>query len=179
MRISSFILTLVAVAVLGGTGLAFMRTQQVDFSEQTVVEDAFRLLKQLDAELNVLSLKSRFGLDKNYDKLADFNKESLEAVISSSSVVSKGVEDMGQEIVSYALKTAEKNIQTAKKMFAVKSIQDALDLQAEWAKTAFYGFVAESAKLQDMSMEVGTKASEPLSKQVNAAVEKFSKQISA
>jgi hypothetical protein len=54
-----------------------------------------------------------------------------------------------------------------------------MDLQAEWAKSAFDGFVAESTKLQDMSMQVGTKASEPLSKQVNAAVEKFAKPITA
>lgn len=116
---------------------------------------------------------------KNYDELADFNKESIEAVIASSNVVAKGVEVLGQEIVSYAQQAAEKNIETAKKLFAVKNVQDALDLQAEWAKSAFDGFMAESAKLQDMSVQMSTKASEPISKQVNAAVEKFSKQLSA
>lgn len=116
---------------------------------------------------------------KNYDELADFNKETIEALITSSNVVAKGVEDFGQEIASYAQKAAEKNIETAKRMFAVKNVQDAMDLQAEWAKTAFDSFMAESAKLQDMSMQVGTKAAEPLSKQVNAAVEKFAKPISA
>jgi phasin family protein len=116
---------------------------------------------------------------KNYDELADFNKETIEAVMASSNVVAKGVEDFGQEIASYAQQAAEKNIEAAKKMFAVKSMQDAMDLQAEWAKMAFDSFMAESAKLQDMSMQVGTKAAEPLNKQVNAAVEKFSKPITA
>ena len=54
-----------------------------------------------------------------------------------------------------------------------------MDLQAEWAKLAFGSFLAESAKLQDMSVQVSSKAAEPLSKQVNAAVEKFSKPITA
>lgn len=112
---------------------------------------------------------------KNYDDLADFNKDTIEAVIASSNVVAKGVEDLGQEIASYAQQAAEKNIEAAQKLFAVKNVRDALDLQAEWAKTAFDGFVAESTKLQDMSVQLGTKASEPLSKQVNAAVEKFAK----
>lgn len=116
---------------------------------------------------------------KNYDELADFNKETVEAVIASSNVVAKGVEDFGQELVSYTQKAAEKNIETAKKLFAVKNVQDAMDLQAEWAKMAFDSFVAESTKLQDMSVEVGAKAAEPLNKQVNAAVEKFSKPITA
>jgi len=116
---------------------------------------------------------------QNYDDLADFNKDTIEAVMASSNVVAKGVEDLGQEIAAYAQQAAEKNIATVQKLFAVKNMQDAMDLQAEWAKTAFDGFVAESAKLQDMSMQVGTKASEPLSKQVNAAVEKFAKPITA
>ena len=116
---------------------------------------------------------------KNYDELADFNKETIEAMMASSNVVAKGVEDFGQEIASYAQQAAEKNIEAAKKMFAVKSMQDAMDLQAEWAKMAFDNFMAESAKLQDMSMQVGTKAAEPLNKQVNATVEKFSKPITA
>ena len=126
------------------------------------------------------------GLDKvnefahqNYDDLAGFNKDTLDAVMASSNVVAKGVEDLGQEIAAYAQQAAEKNIAAAQKLFAVRNIQDAMDLQAEWAKNAFDGFVAESAKLQDMSMQVGTKASAPLSKQVNAAVEKFAKPITA
>ena len=130
--------------------------------------------------------KTKEQLDKvnefafqNYDDLADFNKDTIEAVIASSNVVAKGVEDLGQELAAYAQQAAEKNIETAKKLFAVKNVQDALDLQAEWAKTAFDGFVAESAKLQDMSQQLSTKASEPLSKQVNAAVEKFTKPITA
>ena len=116
---------------------------------------------------------------KNYDEIADFNKDTIEAVIASSNVVAKGVEDLGQEIASYAQFAAEKNIETAKQLFAVKSVQDAMDLQASWAKAAFDGFLAESAKLQDLSLQVSTKAAEPLSKQVNAAVEKFAKPITA
>lgn len=116
---------------------------------------------------------------QNYDDLAGFNKQTLEAVIASSNAVAKGVEDLGQEIAAYAQQAAEKNIAAAQKLFAVKNVQDAMDLQAEWVKTAFDGFVAESAKLQDMSMQLGTRASAPLSKQVNAAVEKFAKPITA
>ena len=126
--------------------------------------------------------KTKEQLDKvnelaflNYDELADFNKDTVEAVIASSNVVAKGVEHLGQEIAAYAQQAAEKNIETAQKLFAVKSVQDALDLQAEWAKLAFDGFIAESAKLQDISLRVSTQASAPLSKQANAAVERFAK----
>lgn len=116
---------------------------------------------------------------QGYPEIADFNKETVEAVLTSTNVVAKGVEELGQEIASYAQQAAEKNVETAQKLFAMKNMQDVLDLQAEWAKTAFDGFVAESAKLQEMSRQFTTKASEPISKQVNAAVEKFAKPITA
>ena len=99
--------------------------------------------------------------------------------MTASNLVAKGVEELGQEIAAYAQQAAEKNMETAQKLFAMKNVQDMLDLQAAWAKTAFDGFVAESTKLQDMSMQVTTKASAPISKQVNAAVEKFAKPITA
>ena len=116
---------------------------------------------------------------QGYPEIADFNKETVEAVMASTNTVAKGVEELGQEIATFAQKTAEKNFETAQKMFALKNVQDVLELQAEWAKSAFDGFVAESAKLQDISVQVSTKASEPISKQVNAAVEKFTKPITA
>jgi len=116
---------------------------------------------------------------KNYDELADFNKDTIEAVVESSNIVAKGVENFGQEIAAYAQTTTEKNIEAAKKMFAAKNVQDAMDLQAAWAKTVMDSFFAESAKLQDMSMKLGNAAAKPLSKQVNVAVEKFAKPISA
>ena len=116
---------------------------------------------------------------QGYPEIADFNKETVEAVMTASNLVAKGVEELGQEIAAYAQQAAEKNMETAQKLFAMKNVQDMLDLQAAWAKTAFDGFVAESTKLQDMSMQVTTKASAPISKQVNAAVEKFAKPITA
>ena len=116
---------------------------------------------------------------KNYDEIAEFNKETIEAVVESTNLMAKGVEDMGQEIAAYTQMATEKNIEAAKKLFGAKNIQDAMDLQTAWAKTAMDSFFAESAKLQDMSMQLSTAAAKPLNKQMNAAVEKFAKPITA
>lgn len=135
-------------------------------------ETIYATAKQQMDKLNELTFK-------NYDDLAEFNKETIEAVVESSNLMAKGVEDMGQEIAAYAQMTTEKNIEAAKKMFTAKNIQDAMDLQTAWAKTAMDSFFAESAKLQDMSLQLSTAAAKPLNKQVNAAVEKFAKPITA
>lgn len=116
---------------------------------------------------------------KNYDEITDFNKGTLEAVVVSGNVLAKGAEIVGKELVDYTQKSVEKNFAAAQKMFAAKNVQEAIDLQAAWAKDAFDAFWAESAKLQDMSMKVTNEASAPINERINAAVEKFSKPIAA
>ena len=67
----------------------------------------------------------------------------------------------------------------AKSLGAVKNPQDLMDMQADWAKTAFDGFVAETAKLQDISTKVSSQAAQPLNERINKAVATFSKSIAA
>ncbi|MBO6783073.1 MAG: TIGR01841 family phasin [Alphaproteobacteria bacterium] len=123
--------------------------------------------------------KAQKSVFENFDQLADFNRENVEAMIVSGNVVAKGVEVVGKEVAAYAQDTAEANMATAKKLSAAKNPQELMDLQTEWAKTAFDGFMAETAKLQDISVKVSNQAVAPLNERINKAVETFSKSIAA
>jgi len=70
MKVLHLIIILVIVAIAGAVGLIYYKTQQVDTSNSVSVEADFRQVKQLDANLNELVLKSRYGLESNYDRLA-------------------------------------------------------------------------------------------------------------
>ena len=78
-----------------------------------------------------------------------------------------------------AEKTVEANVEAAQKLGAVKNPQEFLDLQAKLAKAAYDDFVAESAKLQDLSVKVSSEAAQPLNERLNKAVETFAKTIAA
>lgn len=116
---------------------------------------------------------------ENFDQVSDFNRENVEAVIVSSNIVAKGFEVVGKEFAAYAQKAAEANMAAAKKLSTAKDPQELMDMQTEWAKTAFDGFVAESTKLQDISVKVSNQASLPINERINKAVETFSKPIAA
>lgn len=115
----------------------------------------------------------------NFDQVSDFNRENVEAVIVSSNIVAKGFEVVGKEFAAYAQKAADANMAAAKMLSTAKNPQELMDMQTEWAKTAFDGFVAESTKLQDISVKVSNQASQPISERINKAVETFSKPIAA
>ena len=61
----------------------------------------------------------------------------------------------------------------------MKNPQEYLDLQTKLAKAAYDDFVAESVKLQDLSVKVSNEAAQPLNERLNKAVETFAKPIAA
>lgn len=116
---------------------------------------------------------------ENFDQVSDFNRENVEAMIVSSNIVAKGFEVIGKEFAAFAQQAAEANMAAAKKFSSAKNPQEMMDLQTEWAKTAFDGFVAEATKLQDISVKVSNQASQPINDRINKAVETFAKPIAA
>ncbi len=61
--------TLAAAALIGVLVMLYAKSSNVDAERKTQVEAYLKHLKQLDAEWNVDVLKSRTGLNKNYDPL--------------------------------------------------------------------------------------------------------------
>lgn len=116
---------------------------------------------------------------ENFDQISDFNRENVEAMIVCSNIVAEGFEVIGKEIAAFAQKAAEANMAAAKKLSSAKNPQELMDLQTEWAKTAFDGFVAESTKLQDISVKVSNQAVKPFNDRINKTVETFAKPIAA
>ena len=60
-----------------------------------------------------------------------------------------------------------------------KTLQEFIDLQSGYAKTAFDGYVAQSTKLGEMTSKLAKDAFAPINVQVQAAVEKFGKPLAA
>ena len=115
--------------------------------------------------------KAQKAAFKSYEDLTSFNKDALDAVVQSGTIVAKGYEAIGQEVMSFTQNTLEANVAAAQALFGVKNLREALDLQAEYTRTSFDKAVAESAKLTEMSFNVAKEAFEPIQTRVNTAVE--------
>ncbi len=110
-----------------------------------------------------------------YDEVAEFNKETIDAVIASSDVFTRGAEDLGRAVTSLAQNSVEDNMATAKQVFGAKSLHEVVQLQSDWAKASLSGFFNESARLQELSMRVANEAFGPLGARATAAFEKLAK----
>ena len=64
--------------------------------------------------------------------------------------MSKSAQAIAAEIADYSKKSFEESTAALEKLFGVKSIEKAIELQTEYAKTAYEGFVAEATKIGEM-----------------------------
>jgi phasin family protein len=110
---------------------------------------------------------------KGLEDIATYSKANVEAVVASGNVTAKALETLNAEVLAYAKQSFEDGIAAAKAMATAKSLQEVLDLQADFSKSALDGFLAQSTKLGEMMTKMSKDAIEPLSARMTATVEKL------
>lgn len=110
-----------------------------------------------------------------YDDVAGQYKANVDALMQSSTVVTKGFETLSRAMMAYTQAQYEQGVTAAKAMMAVKTMRELVDLQTEYARTSFDAMVAEATKVSEISVKVASEAVEPISARINATVEKLAK----
>jgi phasin family protein len=112
---------------------------------------------------------------KGYDDVTAFGKANLDAFIQANQVFAKGIEELSKEVMSLTQVSLENAAAAAKAIFQAKSIKDVVELNADYTKTSFDKFVANSTKLSELGVKVATDALAPVTARVNVAVSKITK----
>lgn len=107
------------------------------------------------------------------EEYVEFAKGNVEAVIASSKVAAKAGETLGQEAAEYGKKHFEAATAAFKGFASVKSPTELFQLQSEFAKASFDGFVAEASRVSESLMKVAGDVAQPLSNRYALAAEKI------
>lgn len=116
------------------------------------------------------------GYEKTADALrdlADFQKEAFEAVVSSAQVYAKGVEAAASEQTTFVKEAYDDGAEAVKAATSAGSVQEALEIQSDFARTTFERNMSFASKLADHWSSVAQEASEPITKGYGAFVEKI------
>lgn len=116
---------------------------------------------------------------KGYDDAAKFGKSNVEAIVAAGNLATKGVETLNAEVLSFAKSQYEDNLAAAKAMMGAKTLQELVELQNDFTKTAFEAYAAHATKLSEVAAKVAQDAFAPINAQVQTAVEKFVKPLAA
>ena len=93
------------------------------------------------------------AVEKSLASLNEVNahsKKNLEAVIASVTASTKGAEALGAQAMAYSKKAVESQVAAAKSLSGAKSIQEVVELQTTFAKSALEAYMAEFSKMSEI-----------------------------
>ncbi|WP_394729741.1 phasin family protein [Altererythrobacter sp. GH1-8] len=105
----------------------------------------------------------------------EFNKANLEAVVESGKVFYAGAQELVRADVEAGKSVVETVTADVKKMAAIKSPTELMQLQGELARRNFDAVVSYGSKRTEEIVKLYNDAFAPISSRVSVAVEKFSK----
>ena len=115
------------------------------------------------------------GVEKTLAALNDANahsKKNLEAVVASVTAATKGAETLGARAIAFSKKSMEDHVAAAKSLAGAKSLQEVVELQTTFAKSAFETYVAEINKMGETVAASMKESLSPINERVTALVER-------
>jgi phasin family protein len=123
--------------------------------------------------------KHAAAAQKTIEEALAFGKGNFDAFVQASTILTEGMQDVARATMAMSQAAFAESIENAKAFATVKSVREALDLQAALAKTSTEKFVAETTKLSETSAKLAEKAMAPVIERVNLAVKTFGKPLAA
>ncbi len=116
---------------------------------------------------------------KAFGDVGSVSKETYEAFAASFNTSIKAMETVSTETATYAKKSAEDFVSASKAIMGAKSLKEVVDLQNDYAKSAFDGFLAYSNKVGELTVELTQEIFEPVSKQMTTVFKKYTTPMEA
>lgn len=98
---------------------------------------------------------------KNLDDLQQFGKDNVDVALKSFGALSKSGQAIAVEVADYSKRSFEQGSAALEKLIGVKSVEKAIEVQTEYARSAYEGFVSESAKLSALYADFAKEAYKP------------------
>ena len=98
---------------------------------------------------------------KNVDEMQKVGKDNVEAAMKAFGVTSKGFQAIAAEVTNYSKKSFEDGTKVLEKLFGAKSLDKAIEIQADYAKTAYEGFVAQATKIGELYADLAKETYKP------------------
>jgi len=96
-----------------------------------------------------------------FENIQKIGKDNVEAALKSFGAVSKGAQAIAVEAADYAKKSFEQGSATLEKLVGVKSLDKAIEIQTDYLKTSYEGFVAQSSKVGELAANIAKEAFKP------------------
>ena len=116
------------------------------------------------------------GVDKSINALTEMNtlgKKNIEAAVESVTAATRGAEALSAQALAYSKKSWEEGVSAAQALASAKSVQEVIELQTAFAKSALETYMAEVSKMSETVSASVKDSVKPLNERVTAVVERL------
>ena len=95
------------------------------------------------------------------EDIQQYGKEHLETVVASATTLQNGIQTIATAYGDYTKKSFEDTKSLVEKLSGVKSLDKAIEVQTEFARSAYETFVAESQKIAGLYTDLAKQTFKP------------------
>jgi phasin family protein len=110
---------------------------------------------------------------KAAEELADIYRGNIDAFVEAGRIAATGAQSIGQDMVAKSRDSIEQTASTVRSLAEAKSATEFLQVQSDYARSAFDRFVEESSNLTESVVKLAGEAFQPISNRASANVERF------
>lgn len=97
----------------------------------------------------------------SFEDMNKAGKDMMENTMKAASTVATGFQSFAGEATEYSKKSYEQGTKAVEQLLAVKTLDKAFEVQADYAKSAYEAFVAQTTKMTEMFTAVAKDAYKP------------------
>ena len=147
-------------------------------AQKIVTEGAAQARVAMEKSMEQMT-KGAEGVMKAAEEFAEFGRGNVEAFTKAAQTWAVGTQDLARQAMALAQGLTDHSLEGAKALASVKSLNEAAEIQAKFAKAAMEKAVAESAKMQEAVFKLTEQAVAPISARMTVAMEKMAKPLAA
>jgi len=106
----------------------------------------------------------------NFPDIKAFGTAPFEAFTAATASSTKGLQAIAAETTDYSKKSLEKSRAHFEKLIGVKKVDEALQLQSDFAKSAYEDFVAQATKMGELYSSLAKEAFKPVTSSAKPSV---------
>jgi hypothetical protein len=98
---------------------------------------------------------------KNFEDVQKLSKDNMDTTLKSFGAVSKGIQAIAVEMADYSKKSFEEGTAVIEKLMGVKSFDKVIEVQNDYFKSSYEGFMSEATKLGDLYTDLAKESYKP------------------
>jgi hypothetical protein len=98
---------------------------------------------------------------QTFEDMQKYGKDNMDATMKSFGAVSKSFQAIAVEMADYSKKAFEDGAAATEKLLGAKTFEKAIEVQNDYCKSAYEGFVSETTKLGELFADLAQEAYKP------------------